>query len=156
PVLVLGAVVSKTHMGGAEAWGTILALFGAGSLVGGVIALHYRPRRPLLVATLATAGFAPLPALLAAVAPLPLRGAAAAVGGAGFALFGTYWDTTLQEQIPPDLLSRVSSYDWFGSEALFPIGYAIAGPVAVAIGVSTTLWLSAIFMLVEILVVLSV
>ena len=36
--------------------------------------------------------------------------------------------------IPADALSRVSSYDWMGSLALLPLGFAIAGPVASVIG----------------------
>jgi len=142
PVIVLGAVVAKEHLGGAAAWGTILAVFGIGSVLGGVVALHVRPRRPLLVATLCTLGFAPTPALLAAVAPVPVIAAGALLGGAGFAMFGTLWDTTLQREIPREMLSRVSSYDWLGSLALLPVGYALAGPIAATLGVSTTLWLA--------------
>ena len=39
-------------------------------------------------------------------------------------------------------LSRVSSYDWFGSLAFQPLGFAIWGPVAELAGVSTTLWVA--------------
>ena len=37
--------------------------------------------------------------------------------------------------------SRVSSYDWFGSLALQPLGYALIGPLAGLVGVSTALYL---------------
>jgi hypothetical protein len=40
----------------------------------------------------------------------------------------------MQEQIPADLLSRVSAYDALGSYALSPAGTAVAGPVAAAVG----------------------
>ncbi|MBV9662217.1 MAG: MFS transporter [Acidimicrobiales bacterium] len=156
PVIVLGAVVAKTHLGGAGSWGVILSAFGIGALLGGLVALRYRPRRPLLAATLATMGFVPLPALLAAAAPVPAIAFVAAIGGGGFALFGTLWDTTLQAQVPQQVLSRVSSYDWFGSIALLPVGYALAGPVANAIGVRTTLYAAAVLMAVEVLCVLAV
>ena len=46
----------------------------------------------------------------------------------------------MQQEIPPDKLSRVYSYDALGSIALVPVGYAIAGPIADAIGVRATLW----------------
>jgi hypothetical protein len=36
----------------------------------------------------------------------------------------------MAEQIPPEALSRVSSYDWMGSLILLPVGYILAGPVA--------------------------
>ncbi len=156
PVIVLGAVVAKTHLGGAAAWGAILSAFGLGALGGGLVALHFRPRRPLVAATVATAGFIPLPVLLAAAAPVTLTAAVAAVGGAGFALCGTLWDTTLQQQVPTEVLSRVSAYDWFGSVALLPVGYALAGPMAALIGVRTALFGAAAVMALEVICVLAV
>jgi hypothetical protein len=36
-------------------------------------------------------------------------------------------------------LSRVSAYDWMGSMALRPLGLAIVGPIAAAIGFKATL-----------------
>ena len=114
--------------------GAIWSAFGVGALGGGLVALHFRPRRPLVAATVATAGFIPLPALLAAAAPVALIAPAAALGGAGPALCGTLWDTTMQQQVPTEVLSRVSAYDWAGSVALLPVGYALAGPMAALIG----------------------
>jgi MFS family permease len=156
PVIVLGAVVAKAHLGGAEAWGAIMSAFGAGSIVGGIIALHARPRRPLRSGTFATLGFVPLPALLAARAPVVAIAAVAVVGGAGFALFGVWWDTTLQREVPSAVLSRVSSYDWFGSVALLPVGYAIAGPLADIFTVRITLFAGTVIMLALVLAVLAV
>ena len=60
---------------------------------------------------------------------------------------GTLWETTLQEKIRPDALSRVSAYDWMGSGALRPIGLIAAGPVAAAIGVRPTLLGAAVVVL---------
>ena len=58
PFMVLGAIVARDHLGGAVAWGAILATFGAGSIAGALAALRFRPRRPLVAATLGTAVFA--------------------------------------------------------------------------------------------------
>jgi hypothetical protein len=80
----------------------------------------------------------------------------AAIGGAGFALCGTLWDTTLQQQVPTEVLSRVSAYDWFGSVALLPVGYAVAGPMAALIGARTTLFGAAAVMALEVICVLAV
>ena len=44
-----------------------------------------------------------------------------------------------QRRIPQESLSRVSSYDWFGSLLFNPLGLALAGPIAAAIGTSKTL-----------------
>jgi hypothetical protein len=57
-------------------------------------------------------------------------------------IFNALWETALQQHIPPAALSRVSAYDWFGSLAFQPIGFVVAGPAAVAFGVSTTLWIA--------------
>jgi len=50
-----------------------------------------------------------------------------------------WWLTALAERIPPDRLSRVTSYDWMVSLALLPLGYVLAGPAADAIGAANVL-----------------
>jgi Flp pilus assembly protein TadB len=52
------------------------------------------------------------------------------------------WESTLQRQVSPEALSRVSSYDWFGSFAFYPLGLALWGPLAAGIGITTALWLA--------------
>ena len=59
--------------------------------------------------------------------------------GFGFSLMAIWWETALARHIPANLLSRVSSYDWMGSLALLPLGYAIAGPLANALGAQRVL-----------------
>lgn len=66
------------------------------------------------------------------------------VAGFGNMLFNTFWETSLQQHIPPASLSRVSAYDWFGSLLCEPIGLALAGVAAAAIGMSQTLWIAAV------------
>ena len=56
------------------------------------------------------------------------------VTGIGFAFGGAIWMSTLQRFVPEHALSRISSFDWLGSVALNPIGYALIGPLAVAFG----------------------
>lgn len=41
----------------------------------------------------------------------------------------------MQREIPAEVLSRVSAYDWFGSLVFLPLGYVLVGPVASATGV---------------------
>jgi MFS family permease len=138
---VLGAVVAKQALGGAGAWAAILVARAVGLFVGGAVLLRVAPRRPLLAAMPACAAVA-LPALLLAVpAPLVLIIAAALIAGAGSMMFNTLWETTLQQYVPVHARSRVSSYDWFGSLALQPLGYALIGPLAGLVGVSTALYL---------------
>lgn len=87
---------------------------------------------------------------------MALTAAAAAVGGAGFAVCAALWDTTLQQEIPQEVLSRVSSYDWFGTLALQPVGFALAGPLASLLGLRTVLFGAAAVGTLEIMCVLAV
>jgi hypothetical protein len=62
--------------------------------------------------------------------------------GVGLMLGMSVWESTLQRHIPGESLSRVSSYDWFGSFVFVPLGLAMWGPVASVIGISAALWLA--------------
>ncbi len=62
----------------------------------------------------------------------------------------------MQQEIPEDKLSRVSSYDALGSFALIPLGLAAAGPIADLIGTRETLIGAAAISLVATLAVLLV
>ena len=53
------------------------------------------------------------------------------------ALFFTLWDLSIQEQIPPRAVSRVSAYDFTVSMGLMPLGMAICGPIADATAIRT-------------------
>lgn len=88
--------------------------------------------------------------LVAGTAPLAAIVVAGLFGGAGLILGNTVWETTLQQRIPADVLSRVSAYDWLGSLAFLPLGYALAGPLAAVLGATATLWLSGVIVLVAI------
>ena len=143
PFNVLGPLVAKESLGGATAWGLIAAAFSVGSLLGGGLALRWKPERPLLACTSLVFLELPAVALLALREPAVAIAGAHLVAGIGMGFFMAVWATTLQQQIPPEALSRVSAYDWMGSLAFLPVGYVVAGPLAEAIGVSTTLWIAA-------------
>jgi MFS family permease len=136
---VLGPLVAENELGGAAAWGLILSAQAAGFILGGVFTLRFRPDRLLLVATLAIFPMA-LPILLLAVpAQTAVIALAAFAAGFGIEIFGVFWDVTMQQQISPDQLSRLYSYDALGSFVFIPLGAAVAGPLADTIGVSETL-----------------
>jgi MFS family permease len=139
PFMLLGAVVARERLGGAAAWGIILALLGAGSIVGAIASSRFHPRRPLVIATCGAALFALPVSLIAIPAPTALIAAGAFVAGLGLSIFDTLWETSLQQHIPGELLSRVSAYDWFGSVAFVPLGYILAAPLAGALGVRSAL-----------------
>jgi MFS family permease len=114
-----------------------------GGLAGGVAVLRLRPRRPLLVGSIAVLPNAAPMIVLALRLPWQVLIVTALVTGFGNMLFNTLWETTLQQHIPPASLSRVSAYDWFGSLLCEPIGVALAAVVASGIGLSQTLWIAA-------------
>ncbi len=139
---VLGPVIARRSLGGAAAWAAIFTGFGVGSILGAAVALRWHPLKPLMTHYLRLTLFVAAPLLVAAGAPLPLIVAAAIVGGVGYSISGVLWETVVGENIPERALSRVSSYDWLGSITLRPIGLAIVGPVAVAIGAPLTMGVS--------------
>jgi MFS family permease len=153
---VLGPVVSKADLGGATAWGVILACSNAGFVLGGLITLRYRPERPLLVATLAILLMVPPWLLLAGPAPTVAIAAAAVVAGMGIELFGVFWDLSMQQNIPAEKLSRVYAYDALGSFVFIPLGYSAMGPIAEAIGIRETLFLASAIAVASTLAVLAV
>jgi MFS family permease len=148
PFQVLGASVADQSLGGSGAWAVILTAAGAGQLGGGLLALLWRPQRPLFTATLLIASWAAPMALLAVAAPLIAIAAAAAVAGTTIALFGAIWHTTLQSRVPREQRSRMSSYDWLGSLALLPLGYLVAGVSQALIGNGATLLAGAFIVLI--------
>ncbi len=142
-LLVLGPYVAKEDLGGAGVWGLILAFQAVGSLVGGLAALRVRFRHPL-VATVVLAMLLPwLLYLLAIPAPVAVLAGFTLVASACLSVDDAVWSATLQRHIPEHAISRVSSFDWFGSVALNPLGYLLVGPLSGAIGVSETLVLAA-------------
>lgn len=136
---VLGPALAKTQLGGAGSWGLILAAQSAGAVLGATLMLRYRPTRLLESGSLAVPLMA-LPLLALAVpTAVALIALAALLAGASMEIFAVNWSTALQEQIPPNLLSRVAAYDALGSYALTPIGTTLAGPIAFTIGTTATL-----------------
>jgi hypothetical protein len=68
--------------------------------------------------------------------------AAGAVIGATFEAGTVIWGTLLQRRVPPALLGRVASLDFFVSLSLMPLSMALAGTVGGAIGLTTTFLLA--------------
>jgi MFS family permease len=139
PLFVVGPLVAKEHYGDIAVFGYVFAAFGAGMIAGSVTALRWRPRYPMRQAMTFILLWPVAIALYAAGAPLTVVVPAMAIAGSGVALFDVWWLTALAERIPPDKLSRVTSYDWTVSLGLVPLGYVLAGPAAGALGASEVL-----------------
>ena len=140
--MVLGPVIVDRELGGAAEWGFIMTVGALGAIVGGAVALRWKPARPLAVgfalmlvgATRTLFLIPPLPVLVIAISAMATLVA--------ISISNTLWETVLQQRIPQASLSRVSSYDWMVSLAFQPIAYVIIGPLADTIGEVPTLLLA--------------
>jgi predicted MFS family arabinose efflux permease len=144
-VFVLGPTLANRELDGPSSWATIVACFGVGSVIGNVLALRLPLPRPVFMAAIGLVGASTQAVIIgsglgtAGIAALEL------LAGVCVALFFTLWDLSIQEQIPPRAVSRVSAYDFSVSVGLMPLGMAVCGPIADAIGLHATLrWMSAV------------
>lgn len=140
---VLGPYVAEHDLDGARDWGIILTGGPIGALIGSAVALRWRPARPMIPAfALMVLISVQLVALVPPV-PIPLLVAAGAGWVFSVAVGNAFWDTMLQQHVPRDAISRVSSLDALVSFVFMPLGFVVAGPLAHRIGVDATLLLAA-------------
>jgi MFS family permease len=139
PMLVVGPLVARDQYGDLAVYGYVLAAFGAGTIGGSLTAIRWRPRYPMRLGMILVLSWPAAIAVFATGAPLPVVVPAMAIGGAGTALFDVWWMTALAERMPPDKLSRVTSFDWALSFGLMPLGFVLAGPAADALGATEML-----------------
>jgi len=156
PFFVLGPYIAKNSLGGPTAWAIVVTGEAIGSLAGGIVGLRVRPRRAMASIGSLVSATALQSVLLALHAPALAIGATAVLAGFAFSYGTVIWETALQQAIAPDKLARVSAYNWMGAMAFLPAGYAIAGPVANVIGMSTSLWIGAVWIVVTTAIVVSV
>jgi MFS family permease len=136
---VLGPLTAHAHLGGARSWGLITAAYAVGAVAGGLVMTRYRPDRLVVACMLSVPAYSLLLFALAVPLPVQLDLAAALVAGGSLEVFTVCWATTLQQEIPPDKLSRIVSYDALGGIVLTPVATAVAGPAAAALGTGAVL-----------------
>lgn len=138
PTVPLVATEVVRHHG-PGAYGLVNSALGGGTVIGGLIALRLRPRRMLRAGAVALFAFFGFPAAVGAGLGVPAMAAGAALAGAGMSFWGVMWATSVQTQVPADVLNRIHAYDVAGSLAMMPIGQALAGPAAGALGAGPVL-----------------
>jgi MFS family permease len=133
-VLLPFAVTEQTG-GGPLEFAIALAAFGLGGVIGSIaIASRRLPRRYLTVMNLLWgAGSLPL-AVIGLTGHLWVMVVALFIVGFSYQAATVIWGTLLQRRVPPEMLGRVSSLDFFVSLALMPVSMALAGPVGELIG----------------------
>lgn len=127
-----------------------MAGYGIGAVGGGLLMLRLRPPRPLLVAVIASLGWACPPAALAAGLPLAVACLGAVVAGVGGSVYGTLSSTVIQRAIPLEFQGRVAAWTGLGAFVLGPVGLAGAGPLAQVLGLATVLALGPLWLLVAV------
>ncbi|MFD4907061.1 MFS transporter [Kitasatospora purpeofusca] len=133
-LLTLGPLIASRRMGGEGVWIAMTQAAAFGVLAGSLLAGRYRPRRPLLVSTLGLALYALPLVALAVTAPAPVTVASYALAMTGLGFLNPVWQTVVQQEFPPQVLARVTSYDWLLSLAAAPLGYTLAPLAADAWG----------------------
>jgi MFS family permease len=147
PVTVLGPAIAQRYLGGAAAWGVISASLALGSVAGQFGAGRVRqPGRPALAIACLMPVMTAEALALGLGAPLVAVAAAAAVTGLAMGAQEVFFSTAMQASVRPDVLARVAAIDLVGSEGGQPVGYALAGPLAAAVGTHALLTASAAVM----------
>ncbi|HET6269444.1 MAG TPA: MFS transporter [Arthrobacter sp.] len=132
PIEVLVPFVVRDQLGGdSRMFGFLLAIMGVGGAAASLATASFPLPRRYLTVMMAAWGAGSLP--LAAVGILDsfwLLALALFIFGATGGMGMVIWGTLLQRRVPPHLLGRVSSLDFFVSLALMPVSMALAGPAA--------------------------
>jgi MFS family permease len=131
--VVLGPVIAR-HTIGESAWGVVLSARAIGLLIMYSVMYRFTTRYLLRIGQACASLFAIPLIVLGLRMPVGWLIGAALIGGLGAAVANVAWDTSLQEHVSPQVLSRVSSYDNLGSYIGVPIGQLAVVPIAAVIG----------------------
>lgn len=140
PLEVLVPFLIKDKLGGGPGdHAMVMAAFGIGGALGSLAMASMRMPRHYLSWMNLMWGVGCLPFVVMGVTShIWVVVASAFVLGVLFSAPMVIWGTLLQRRVPPDLLGRVASLDFFVSVSLMPVSMALAGPVSDAIGLEAT------------------
>ena len=136
---VVGPFHAKEILGGAKPWSWIMASLSFGMVSGVLISLRWKPSRPIVAGLVSQFFLAGWIFAMGATNWMPILIGTAFLSGVSMDFFMVLWQTALQTNIPREALSRVASYDAFGSLFFAPLGLVVAGPIASRFGSARTL-----------------
>jgi len=136
---VLAPLICKQHYGGAAAYATLSVVSAAGMLVGGSLLLRLKPRYLLRVAMLASLPWTLPGILLGLHLPIYVIGFFQFIAALGITVEGALFWTAMQQNVPAESMSRVTSWDYAATMCFMPLGYALVGPLVSLIGISAAL-----------------
>ncbi len=136
PLEVLVPFAIKDQAGGGpHEHAMVLSAFGIGAVVGPAIVASRRLPRRYLTTMIMMWGIGCLPMVVYGMtSSVWVMVLAAFTTGVLFDGAQVIWGTLLQRRVPPDMLGRTSSLDFFVSLALMPVSMALAGTVSGLIG----------------------
>ncbi len=146
PFEVLIPFLIKDRLGGGPGdHAMVMAAFGIGGALGSLaMASVPMPRRYLTVMNLMW-GVGCLPLIVMGLATeIWMIVVAGFVLGVMFSAPMVIWGTLLQRRVPPHMLGRVASLDFFISISLMPVSMALAGPISELLGLRTTFYIAGI------------
>ncbi|MDQ3662136.1 MAG: MFS transporter [Actinomycetota bacterium] len=143
--VLLPLLVRENIGGGAGAYGFILAIGGVGSILASItVSQKGLPRRQVTFMYLNWSVGTFVISYYAIATEIWEAMLASLVVGATFTTGLIVWGTLMHRMVPPELLGRVSSFDWLVSTGLTPLSFALAGPVALVLGNEATLALAGV------------
>lgn len=138
PIEVLLPFITRDAFdNGEQAFGLLLATYGIGGAVGSLAMSSWRlPRRYLTVMVMSwSAGMLPL-ALIGHTTSFWIIAAALFVVGFATGAGMVIWGTLLQRRVPPTMIGRVASLDFFVSIAFMPLSIVLVGLLAEVVPIS--------------------
>ena len=138
--VLLPRVVQSHYDRGVGSYGLLFSAMAAGMVAGSLVWARWHPRRRRVAICFAAFGINDIGIVVLALSPWYAVAVASVVWrgfwiGIGIAA----WMTLITELVPEHLLSRVLSFDQFGSFGLTPVGFVVAGIAATAIAPTTIL-----------------
>ena len=138
--VLLPRVVQSHYHRGVGSYGLLFSAMAAGMVGGSLVWARWHPRKWRVAICFAAFGINDLGIVVLAVSPwYELAVVSAAWRGFWIGIGIASWMTLISELVPERLLSRVLSFDYFGSFALTPVGFVLAGVAATAIAPTTIL-----------------
>jgi hypothetical protein len=155
PHMVAGPLLALRLYGGAAGWALIGTLQAVGSIAGGVVALRWRPRRPLAAGLAVGLLMVPYLVALALGGPLWLVGVLAILLGGQGSLAMVLQTAQIQQQVPAAARSRVAAWAQLGNLVALPASLAVAGPLTTRLGGGPVLLAAACWLVLSTVVVLA-
>ena len=137
---LLPRVVQSHYHRGVGSYGLLFSAMAAGMVAGSLAWARWHPRRLRVVICFASFGINDLGIVVLALSPwYSLAVVAALWRGLWIGVGISSWMTLITELVPENLLSRVLSFDYFGSLGLTPVGFVVAGIAASAVAPTSVL-----------------